>query len=153
MDEKEKREKEELKKQLHDMSLSQKLEYFWMYYKWVVVIGVFALGDGDMWCVGESYQFGVELFLGLGQTVGEFFLAGFQLGGEGFLGVGLVLTALLVEQSYLFGDGVAFGLGVVAFFLELTAGVVEVENLVHTLFHILYVLDFEAFDGLLFVIT
>ena len=43
MDEKEKREKEELKKQLHDMSLSQKLEYFWMYYKWVVVIGVFAV--------------------------------------------------------------------------------------------------------------
>ena len=43
MDEKEKREKEELKKQLHDMNLSQKLEYFWMYYKWVIVVGVFAV--------------------------------------------------------------------------------------------------------------
>ena len=43
MDEKEKREKEELKKQLHDMNLSQKLEYFWMYYKWVVVVGVFVV--------------------------------------------------------------------------------------------------------------
>ena len=42
---------------------------------------------------------------------------------------------------------------VICLILELTAGVVEVDNLVNTLFHILYVLDFEAFDSLLFVIT
>ena len=46
MDEKEKREKEELKQQLHDMNIGQKLEYFWMYYKWVIVCVIAAVFIG-----------------------------------------------------------------------------------------------------------
>ncbi len=52
MDEKEKRDKEELKQQLRDMNFSQKLEYFWMYYKWVIVCAiaaVFVIAFGIDW--------------------------------------------------------------------------------------------------------
>ena len=38
MDEKEKRDREELRRQLKNLTFTQKLEYFWMYYKWVIVI-------------------------------------------------------------------------------------------------------------------
>ena len=58
MDEKEKRDREELRRQLKNLTFTQKLEYFWMYYKWVIVIviGVIALAVGLVGWLGRMKE-------------------------------------------------------------------------------------------------
>lgn len=104
---------------------------------------------GDVGCVGQGDEFGVEVGLDGGLLVGEFFFLALEVGGAGFLGIGFFAFALFEEHAYLFGDGVLLGFYGVGLLLKGAALFVERKNFGYAFFYVLYVLNLEAFDDFL----
>ena len=114
------------------------------------VVGfVLAFGNRDVRCVGQGDEFGVEVGVDSGLLLVKFFFLCLEVGGEGFLGFGLVAFALFEEHANLLGDSVLFGFYGVGFLLEGAAFFVEGNNLGDAFFYVLYVLNLEAFDDFL----
>ena len=102
--------------------------------------------------IGQRDKLLVQLLLGSRLLLAKRLLLALQFGGTGLGGLSLLLLALLHQAANLLGNPVLLRLHGVGLHLQGAALLVELQNLVDALLHILDILDFQSGDNLLAMI-